>query len=116
MILDASARGTMMIEALTKQMARFPQQVNAVPMNQEEFQEEEVNYVANQGRQGNFQQGYNHQQGWQNNPRPNQNYGWRQEGGPSNRPPYQQSYPTVSEKTSLPTPGLILKSLPSDHY
>ena len=88
------------IEALTKQMSQLPKQVHAVQSNPEENLEEEVNFMANQGRQGNFQQGYNnYQQGWRSNA-PNQNFGWKPEGGPPRQPPYQQNYPSMSERMS----------------
>ncbi|XP_019431544.1 PREDICTED: uncharacterized protein LOC109338712 [Lupinus angustifolius] len=59
--------------------------------------EEEVQYVNNPPRQGNFPNNppFNNQfsQGWTGNQNQNQNFGWRQEAGPSNRqPPYQSSY------------------------
>ncbi|CAL0334640.1 unnamed protein product [Lupinus luteus] len=115
---------TQQIEALTKQMSKLPQQLNVVqtpPIHQQVLRceycggdhvtgqcsmsmhqpEEEVQYVANQPRQGNFSNNppFNNQysQGWRGNQNQNQNqnqnYGWRQEAGPSNRPPpYQSSY------------------------
>ncbi|XP_019457543.1 PREDICTED: uncharacterized protein LOC109357944 [Lupinus angustifolius] len=111
---------TQQIEALTKQMSKLPQQLNVVqtpPVHQQvlccEFcggdhvtgycsmhinrPEEEVQYVNNPPRQGNFPNNppFNNQfsQGWRGNQNQNQNFGWRQEAGPSSRqPPYQSSY------------------------
>ncbi|KAF1883310.1 hypothetical protein Lal_00038436, partial [Lupinus albus] len=101
-------------------MSKLPQQLHAVqstPIQQQvlicEFcggehatghcaiqshtQEEEVQYINNPPRQGNFPNNptYNGQfaQGWRGNQNQNQNYNWRAESGPSNRqPPYQQPF------------------------
>ncbi|XP_019425057.1 PREDICTED: uncharacterized protein LOC109333933 [Lupinus angustifolius] len=111
---------TQQIEALTKQMSKLPQQLNAIqtPLIHQEVlrsefcgrehptghcpmptttPKEEVQYVTNQPRQGNVPNNppYNNQfsQDWRGNPNQNHNYGWRQETGPSNRqPPFQPSY------------------------
>ncbi|XP_019416042.1 PREDICTED: uncharacterized protein LOC109327378 [Lupinus angustifolius] len=111
---------TQQIEALTKQMTKLPQQLNVVqtpPVHQQVLcceycggdhvsghcsmhsnrPEEEVQYVNNPPRQGNFPNNpsFNNQfsQGWRGNQNQNPNFGWRQEAGPSNRqPPYQSSY------------------------
>ncbi|XP_019431425.1 PREDICTED: uncharacterized protein LOC109338606 [Lupinus angustifolius] len=111
---------TQQIEALTKQMTKLPQQLNVVqtpPVHQQVLcceycggdhvsghcsmhsnrQEEEVQYVNNPPRQGNFPNNpsFNNQfsQGWRGNQNQNPNFRWRQEAGPSNRqPPYQSSY------------------------
>ncbi|XP_020235537.1 uncharacterized protein LOC109815279 [Cajanus cajan] len=53
-------------------------------------QEEEVNYMNNSVRQGNFSSNYNQNQGWRNNQ--NQYSGWKQEAGPSQRQPPQKPY------------------------
>ncbi|XP_020232597.1 uncharacterized protein LOC109812940 [Cajanus cajan] len=53
-------------------------------------QEEEVNYMNNPGRQGNFSSNYNQNQDWRNNQ--NQYFGWKQEAGPSQRQPPQKPY------------------------
>ncbi|XP_020238435.1 uncharacterized protein LOC109817567 [Cajanus cajan] len=53
-------------------------------------QEEEVNYMNNPRRQGNFSGNYNQNQGWRNNQ--NQYSGWKQEAGPSQRQPPQKPY------------------------
>jgi len=62
----------------------------------------EVQYVSNQGRLGNFSNNNNFPQGWRNNP--NQNFGWKQDAGPSNRqPPYQQQqqhHPFMHDRTT----------------
>ncbi|XP_019455123.1 PREDICTED: uncharacterized protein LOC109356250 [Lupinus angustifolius] len=111
------------IEALTKQMSKLPQQLNVVQtpsVHQQvlhgEFcggdhvtghcsvhintQAEEVQYVNKQPRQANFPNNpsFNNQfsQGWRGNQNQNQNFGWRQDAGPSNRPPpYQPSYQQI---------------------
>ena len=58
--------------------------------------------MSNQGRPGNFSNNNNFSQGWRNNQ--NQNFGWKQDVGPSNRqPPYQQQqqhYPSVHDITT----------------
>ncbi|KAF1891446.1 hypothetical protein Lal_00017082 [Lupinus albus] len=59
--------------------------------------EEEVQYINNPPRQGNFPNNptYNGQfsQGWRGNQNQNQNYGWMPESGSSKRqPPYQQPF------------------------
>ncbi|XP_052730484.1 uncharacterized protein LOC108341253 [Vigna angularis] len=98
---------TQQMEALTKQMANLPEQLKAVqsspsqqPMRcnfcggdhpnghcsyQSSPQEGEVQYVSNQGRSGNFSNNNNFSQGWRNNQ--SQNFGWKQDVGPSNRQP-----------------------------
>ncbi|XP_020211727.1 uncharacterized protein LOC109796466 [Cajanus cajan] len=120
------------IEALTKQMAKIPQQLHAITSSStqshsslkcdfcggdhpnghcsETSNEEEVNYVGNQQKGGNFNShNYNTNnymqgnQGWRNNN--NQGYGWRNEAGPSTRPPQQSQqqqpvYPSMHERTS----------------
>ncbi|KAL2329937.1 hypothetical protein Fmac_017518 [Flemingia macrophylla] len=109
------------IEALTKQMSMLPQQLHAVQAppvqyspqlkcdfcggehpngfcDEQATHQEEVNYMGNQQRGGNFNsrnfpsnnnfmQG---NQGWRNNNGANQPYGWRNDAGPSNRNPQQQ--------------------------
>ncbi|XP_020209235.1 uncharacterized protein LOC109794168, partial [Cajanus cajan] len=60
----------------------------------ESEQEEEVNYMNNPGRQGNFSGNYNQNQGWRNNQ--NQYSGWKQEAGPSQRQPPQKPYQNQS--------------------
>ncbi|XP_020208550.1 uncharacterized protein LOC109793496 [Cajanus cajan] len=120
------------IEALTKQMAKIPQQLHAInsppiqpnPPLRCDFcggehpngycatnsNEEEVNYLGNQPKGGNFNsRNYNTNnymqgnQGWRNNANSNQGYGWRNEAGPSNRPPQQPQqqqhvYPSMHER------------------
>nr|KYP63753.1 hypothetical protein KK1_018335 [Cajanus cajan] len=60
----------------------------------ESEQEEEVNYMNNPGRQGNFSGNNNQNQGWRNNQ--NQYSGWKQEAGPSQRQPPQKPYQNQS--------------------
>ncbi|XP_020206915.1 uncharacterized protein LOC109791958 [Cajanus cajan] len=121
------------IEAQTKKMAKIPQQLHAIASSSSqsnsslkcdfcgrdhpnghcsETTNEEVNYVGNQQKRGNFNsRNYNTNsymqgnQGWRNNNN-NQGYGWRNEAGPSNRPPPQQQqqqqlvYPSMHERTN----------------
>ncbi|KAG2409367.1 uncharacterized protein HKW66_Vig0000320 [Vigna angularis] len=101
---------TQQMEALTKQMAN--QQTmrcnfyggdhpNGHCSYQSSPQEGEVQYVSNQGRSGNFSNNNNFSQEWRNNQ--SQNFGWKQDAGPSNRqPPYQhqQQNPFVYERTT----------------
>nr|KYP55784.1 hypothetical protein KK1_002009 [Cajanus cajan] len=116
MLLDAATSGTMMtvspeeatqiIESLTSS----DQQDHPNGHYFENSNEEEVNYVGNQPKGGNFNShNYNTNNymqgnhGWRNNN--NQGYGWRNEVGPSNRPPQQQqqhqlAYPSMHERTS----------------
>ena len=94
---------TQQIDALTKQMSKLPQQLHAVNSSSIQNQalkcdfcggdhlngqcfyqnpsKEEVQYMNNQGRQGDFSSNYpnNMAQGWRNNP--NQGFGWKREGG-----------------------------------
>ncbi|XP_020236625.1 uncharacterized protein LOC109816146 [Cajanus cajan] len=60
----------------------------------ESEQEEEVNYMNNPGRQGNFSSNYNQDQGWRNNQ--NQYSEWKQEARPSQRQPPQKPYQNQS--------------------
>ncbi|XP_047166272.1 uncharacterized protein LOC124835393 [Vigna umbellata] len=112
---------TQQMEALTKQMANLLEQLKAVqsspsqqPMRcnfcggdhpnghcsyQSSPREGEIQYVSNQGRSGNFSNNNNFSQRWRNNQ--SQNFGWKQDVGPSNRqPPYQhqQQNPSVYER------------------
>jgi len=60
----------------------------------------EVQYMSNEGRPGNFSNNGNFSQRWRNN----QNFGWKQDVGPSNKqPPYQQQqqhYPFEHDRTT----------------
>ncbi|XP_027368381.1 uncharacterized protein LOC113874354 [Abrus precatorius] len=66
---------------------------------------EEVHYMSNQPRGGNFSNpnsnSYSNKfsQGWRQNQ--NQGYGWRQEAGPSNRPPFHQQ-PSYNHQQQQP--------------
>ena len=98
---------TQQSETLTKKMSKLPQQLHAVNSSSIQNQdlkcyfcggdhlngqcsyqnpfEEKVQYMNNQGRQGEFSSNYpnNMAQGWRNNP--NQGFGWKQEAGSSDR-------------------------------
>ncbi|XP_020208323.1 uncharacterized protein LOC109793275 [Cajanus cajan] len=107
-ILAQNKHLSQQMEELKKQMSKLqvgsssrPQQVmrcdfcagdhpNGHCTISEPDQEEEVNYMNNPGRQGNFSGNYNQNQGWRNNQ--NQYSGWKQEAGPSQRQPPQKPY------------------------
>jgi len=111
------------MEAITKQLSKLPQQLQAVqsstnqgqtmkcdfcggdhPNGQCSFQgnpsQEEVQYMGNQGRQGDFSGNYqnNASQGWRNNQ--SQSFGWKQDAGPSNTPYHQQQFPSTQDRTT----------------
>jgi len=118
---------TQQIEALTKQMTKFLQQLQVVQSSQNQSQsmscdfcggnypngqcsyqnnpsQEDVTYMGNQGRQGGFSGNYqnnNMSQGWRGNQ--NQGFGWKQDVGSSNKqPPYhqQQQIPSTHDRTT----------------
>jgi len=116
------------MEALTQQMAKLPQQLQAIQASQAvncqtpvlrcDFcggnhvngncsqqtavgtATEEVQYMANSGRQNVQQENFSNNvpQGWRNPP--NQPWGWKQETGNSGRQLMYQQQPTLYERTS----------------
>ncbi|XP_020215415.1 uncharacterized protein LOC109799279 [Cajanus cajan] len=109
MLLDAAAGGTMMsIEALTKQMAKIPQQLHAIASSPAQSNSSlKCDFCGGDHPNGHCSKNSNEEegnQGWKNNN--NQGYGWKNEAGPSNRPPSQQQqqhqpvYPSMHERTS----------------
>jgi len=97
------------MEAITKQLSKLPQQIQAVHSSPNQGQtmkcdfcggdysngqrsyqvnpsQEKVQYMGNQGRQGGFSGNYqnNVSQGWRNSQ--SQGFGWKQDAGPSNTP------------------------------
>ncbi|XP_027936376.1 uncharacterized protein LOC114191404 [Vigna unguiculata] len=101
---------TQQLETLMKKLSQLPQELqNASVAQLQQVQscelcggnhtngqcampstsQEEVSYMGNQGRSGNYNQGW----------KPHQNMG---QAGPSNRPPHQQTYqhPSLTDRTS----------------
>jgi len=103
---------TQQIDTLTAQMAKWPQQIQAMQLSQSQSQsikcdfcggghpighcfyqnnsfEAKVNYMGDEGRKGCFSNNNNYSQGWRNNQ--NQYFGGNQDSGPSNnQDPFQQ--------------------------
>ena len=114
---------TQQMEAITKQLSKLPQQLQAVQFSPNQDQtmkydfcggdhsngqcsyqvnpsQEEVQYMGNQGRQGDFSGNYqnNASQGWRNNQ--SQGFGWKQDVGSSNTPYQQQQFPSTQNRTT----------------
>ncbi|XP_020208580.1 uncharacterized protein LOC109793528 [Cajanus cajan] len=96
------------IEALTKQMAKIPQQLHAIASSPAQSNSSlKCDFCGGDHPNGHCSENSNEEegnQGWRNNN--NQGYGWSNEARPSNRPPPQQhqqqrpAYPYMHERTS----------------